>query len=153
MLYILTWVLIVNLNRVWLADTLALMSFTIVTGMFIEVVVAGMTLQQSLISRLLCQPVNILTGRLYGRYRDRVIRALPCQGPRWLNSALGDVLAYISFQLPLYVLILLGIGMNMSEIVTAAVSQTLSLGVLGAPYGVWLTQTRRWIKVAPQEAT
>lgn len=139
-----------KISRIWLADTLALMSFTIVTGMFIEVVIVQMTIQQSLMSRLLCQPINILTGRLYGRYRDSVLRAIPFHGPGWLISAVGDVLAYISFQLPLYIAILLIIGMDLPSIATAATTQTLALFVLGAPYGVWLTKVRRWVKAPTQ---
>lgn len=142
-----------KISRLWLADTLALMSFTIVTGIFIEVVIVQMTVQQSLMSRLLCQPINILTGRLYGRYRDSVLRAVPFHGPSWLISAVGDVLAYISFQLPLYITILLCIGMDLPSIATAATTQTLALFVLGAPYGLWLTKVRHWVKAPTQANT
>lgn len=114
--------------------------------MFIEVVLVDMTLNESIMSRLLCLPINLFTGRLYGRYRDRVIRKLRSVSASRIIPMLGDILAYISFQLPLYVLVLLSIGLSMSAIATATLSQTLALFVLGAPYGMWLTQTRRWIK-------
>lgn len=144
-----------KINRYWLADTCALISFTFVTGMFIEVAIAGFTLQQSLISRLLCQPVNILTARGYGYYRDKVVAWLSGESPHWLKSTLGDILAYLSFQLPLYVVILLIAGTSWEGIIKASISQTLALVVLGAPYGVWLKYCRKMLaervsQVAPQ---
>lgn len=134
-----------KINRSWLADTLALISFTVVTGMFIEVVLVGMTIQQSLFSRLMCQPVNILTGRMYGIYRDHLI-AKVCGGNRtYIKESLGDMLAYLTFQLPLYVLILLAAKVDSQTIIAASVSQTLALLALGAPFGQWLKLTRRFL--------
>ncbi|MDX2350318.1 MAG: L-alanine exporter AlaE [Porticoccus sp.] len=138
-----------KINRLWLADTLALMSFTIITGMFIEVAIVGMTIQQSLLSRLLCQPVNIVTGRMYGIYRDKIIATLRNNKLQKLPSVLGDITAFITFQLPLYILILFIIGMDMQSITKAGMSQTLALLVLGAPYGYWLTVVRKLMKATP----
>ncbi|QLJ33917.1 L-alanine exporter AlaE, partial [Serratia marcescens] len=42
--------------------------------MAIEVLISGMSFQQSLSSRLLSIPVNILIAWPYGRYRDLFIR-------------------------------------------------------------------------------
>lgn len=137
-------------NRLWLADTLALMSFTIITGMFIEVAIAGMTIQQSALSRLLCQPINIVTGRMYGIYRDKIIDKLSHGKQRKWSKVLGDITAFITFQLPLYIVILVIIGMDMQGIVKAAMSQTLALFVLGAPYGYWLTIVRKFMNAAPE---
>jgi len=138
-----------KLNRLWLADTIALISFTIVTGMFIEIAIVGMTVQQSIQSRILCQPINILTGRLYGVYRDKVIvqtgKKLPAKGAQ----VIGDILAYITFQLPLYIAILLVIGVDLPNILKAVFSQTAALLVLGAPYGYWLTKVREFINPTP----
>lgn len=132
-----------RLSRNWLADTLALISFTVVTGMFIEIAIVGMTLQQSIMSRLMCQPLNISLGRLYGIYRDFIIGKL-CGGKQSrLKETLGDILAYLTFQLPPYIGILVVVGMDMQGIITASISQTLALLVLGAPYGRWLGFVRR----------
>ena len=132
-----------KINRNWLADTLALMSFTIVTGMFVEIVVVGMTLQQSLFSRLFCQPVNILTGRMYGAYRDWIINLFCRSKQTFLRESFGDVTAFLTFQLPMYIVILIVIGIEQQAIVTASISQTASLLILGAPYGQWLKLVRR----------
>lgn len=139
-----------KINRLWLADTLALMSFTMITGMFVEVAIAGMTIQQSLLSRLLCQPVNIVTGRIYGIFRDKIIKKLSHKKQRKWYNVLGDIIAFITFQLPLYIMILVIIGMDMQNITKAAMSQTLALLVLGAPYGYWLTVVRKFMNATPE---
>lgn len=132
-----------KINRLWLADTLALMSFTIITGLFIEIALVGMTVMQSLQSRLLCQPINILTGRLYGLYRDKVITQTANKIPGKISNVIGDILAYITFQLPLYVVILWLVGVDLPGIIKASLTQTAALLILGAPYGYWLTKVRR----------
>ena len=132
-----------KINQNWLADTVALISFTVVTGMFIEMAIVGMTLRQSLISRLMCQPINISLGRAYGLYRDYIIhRFNPCGNSR-LKEVAGDIVAYLTFQLPPYILILMIVGMDWSSIATASVSQTIALVILGGPYGQWLSLVRR----------
>ncbi|WP_263081460.1 L-alanine exporter AlaE [Endozoicomonas sp. Mp262] len=128
-----------KISRSFIADTLALMTFTFVTGMMVEVGIAGFTLIQSLISRMLCIPVNLGTARPYGMYRDFITRLVS----RWvpgqaLQGVCSDIVAYISFQLPLYVVILLVAGSSWSDIGTASVSQLAALFVLGRPYGLWL---------------
>ena len=141
-----------KINRLWLADTLALISFTMLTGMFIEIALVGMTVQQSLQSRLLCQPINILTGRLYGIYRDKLI----CQAEQRVGgkvaNMIGDIVAYISFQLPLYIVILFTVGVDINNIINAALTQSIALLVLGTPYGYWLTKVRRLIAFPSQGA-
>ncbi|WP_268648076.1 L-alanine exporter AlaE, partial [Escherichia coli] len=51
------------------ADTFALVVYCFIAGMAIEVLISGMSFQQSLSSRLLSIPVNILIAWPYGRYR------------------------------------------------------------------------------------
>lgn len=131
-----------KLSRHWLADTLALISFTVVTGMFIEIAIVGMTLKQSVISRLMCQPLNIGLGRIYGIYRDFIIKKICGNKPSRIRETLGDIISYLTFQLPPYIGILILVGMDMDGILTASVSQTLALVVLGAPYGRWLSFVR-----------
>ena len=140
-----------KINRHWLADTIALITFTVVTGMFIEIAIVGMTLKQSLLSRLMCQPLNITLGRAYGIYRDFVITRV-CGAQRTsVKEIAGDILAYLSFQLPLYIGILLFLGMGVKEIITASISQTVALVILGAPYGQWLGFVRKKLITEPTQ--
>ena len=132
-----------KISRNWLADTIALISFTVITGMFIEIAIVGMTLRQSVISRLLCQPLNLTLGRIYGMYRDFIISKV-CGGRKTrLKETIGDIFSYLTFQLPPYIGILLIVGMDLDAIITAAISQTIALVILGAPYGQWLGFVRK----------
>ncbi len=132
-----------KISRHWLADTVALIIFTIVTGMFIEIVIVGMTLTQSLMSRLMCQPLNIALGRTYGIYRDFIISKVRGHRKSRLRESLGDIVAYLTFQLPLYIGVLIAVGMDTKSIITALFSQIVALLILGAPYGQWLSFVRK----------
>ena len=59
-----------SIKRETLADTFALITFGLVVGMAVEILVAGLTIDQSLQSRLLSVPVNMIIARPYGVYRD-----------------------------------------------------------------------------------
>lgn len=56
------------------ADIFALVVYSFIVGMAIEVFLSGMSFSQSLSSRLLSIPVNILIAWPYGIYRDWFIR-------------------------------------------------------------------------------
>ncbi|WP_235013395.1 L-alanine exporter AlaE, partial [Colwellia marinimaniae] len=86
--------------------------------------------------------MNILTGRMYGFYRDKIIARLSRSKSNKGRQVVGDIIDNITFQLPLYIVILLSVGMDIPSIAKAAMIQTLALLVLGAPYGYWLTIIR-----------
>lgn len=137
-----------KISRNWLADTIALISFTVITGMFIEIAIVGMTLRQSLMSRLLCQPLNLTLGRMYGLYRDFLVARICGEKRTRIKETIGDICAYLTFQLPPYIAILMIVGMDLNGIITASISQTIALVILGAPYGQWLVFVRK--RVLPQ---
>ena len=62
-----------SIKRETIADTFALISFGLVVGMSVELFVAGLSIEQSLHSRLLSIPVNLLIARPYGIYRDWIM--------------------------------------------------------------------------------
>ncbi|PJE80318.1 L-alanine exporter AlaE [invertebrate metagenome] len=135
----------IKVSRYFLADTIALMIFTFISGISIEVGIAGFTIRQSLISRLLCVPVNLGTARPYGMYRDAIQHVTEKLLPSTLQGTLSDIIAYVSFQLPLYIVILLFAGLSWKEIGIASVSQVTALIILGRPYGLWLEFCRKKI--------
>lgn len=61
-------------HKTLIADTIAMIVFPFVTSMFLEIVVSGLTFSQSLTSRLLSIPLNLVTGRPYGMFRDWFFR-------------------------------------------------------------------------------
>lgn len=57
------------------ADTFAMVVYCSVVNMLIEIFLSGMSFEQSLYSRLVAIPVNILIAWPYGMYRDLFMRA------------------------------------------------------------------------------
>ncbi|AJJ11194.1 hypothetical protein CH64_3279 [Yersinia rohdei] len=131
------------------ADTFALVVYCFVIGMIIEIVVSGMTFQQSLSSRLVSIPVNILIAWPYGLYRDAFIRAAHRYAGKhsWARN-LADLLAYVSFQSPVYAIILWSVGADIEQITTAVASNAVVSMAMGVAYGYFLEYCRRLFRVA-----
>ncbi|EHH1183497.1 L-alanine exporter AlaE [Vibrio vulnificus] len=129
------------------ADTFAMVVFCFISGMIIEILISGMTFQQSLASRTLSIPVNIAIAWPYGVFRDWVLR----QGARVSTSGLmknvSDLVAYVLFQSPVYAGILLAVGASTEQIITAVTSNAIISCGMGVLYGYFLDLCRRWFKV------
>ncbi|CAI1062582.1 L-alanine exporter AlaE [Serratia quinivorans] len=131
------------------ADTFALVVYCFIAGMAIEILVSGMSFQQSLSSRLLSIPVNILIAWPYGRYRDLFIRvARRFHRQPFLLRNLADLLAYVSFQSPVYAAILWSVGADGQQIITAVTSNAVVSMAMGVVYGYFLEYCRRLFRVA-----
>ena len=133
------------------ADTFAMVVYCTVVNMMIEIFLSGMTFEQSLSSRLVAIPVNIIIAVPYGIYRDFAMRQARRISPaRWMKN-MADVLAYVTFQSPVYVAILWSVGADWHQIV-AAVSSNLAVSMMmGAAYGYFLDYCRRLFRVAPYQ--
>jgi len=121
------------------ADTFAMVVYCSVVNMLIEIFLSGMSFEQSLYSRLVAIPVNILIAWPYGMYRDLFMRAARKATQAGWAKNLADVLAYVTFQSPVYVIILLTVGADWHQITAA---------VMGAVYGYFLDYCRRLFKVS-----
>ncbi|RUS01256.1 L-alanine exporter AlaE [Pectobacterium polaris] len=131
------------------ADTFALVVYCFITGMAIEIMLSGMSFEQSLSSRLLSIPVNIAIAWPYGLYRDRVLNMARCHGgEHFLVRSVADLFAYVSFQSPVYAIILWSIGANPAQILTAVTSNLVVSMVTGVIYGYFLEYCRRLFRVA-----
>ncbi|HHG8781604.1 L-alanine exporter AlaE [Enterobacter hormaechei] len=131
------------------ADTFAMVVYCSVVNMLIEIFLSGMSFEQSLSSRLVAIPVNIMIAWPYGLYRDEVMRVARRISPAGWAKNLADVLAYVTFQSPVYVVILLTVGADWHQI-AAAVSSNIVVSILmGAVYGYFLDYCRRLFKVSP----
>ncbi len=129
------------------ADTFAMVVFCFITGMFIEILISGMTFQQSLASRTLSIPVNIAIAFPYGLFRDWVLR----QGGKisqtgWMKN-ISDLVAYVLFQSPVYAGILFAVGASTDQIITAVASNAVISCGMGVLYGYFLDMCRRWFRV------
>ncbi|MBY5945340.1 L-alanine exporter AlaE [Photobacterium rosenbergii] len=129
------------------ADTFAMVIFSFITGMMIEVFISGMTFEQSLASRTLSIPVNIAIAWPYGVFRDMMIRqGMKLSATGWMKGV-SDMLAYVLFQSPVYACILLVVGADFDQIITAVTSNAFVSGALGVVYGQFLEMCRRMFRV------
>src|SRR5690606_31852070 len=104
------------------ADTFAMVVYCSVVNMLIEVFLSGMSFEQSLSSRLVAIPVNVLIAWPYGLYRDAIMRMARRYTPAGWMKNLADIAAYVTFQSPVYVAILLTVGADWQQIVAAVSS-------------------------------
>ncbi len=129
------------------ADTFAMVVFCFISGMIIEILISGMSFQQSLASRTLSIPVNIAIAWPYGVFRDWVLRQGAKVSTSGLMKNVSDLVAYVLFQSPVYAGILLAVGASTEQIITAVTSNAIISCGMGVLYGYFLDMCRRWFKV------
>ncbi len=132
-----------NQWRMFLADTIAMVSFSTTLCMLIEVFVAGMSLGQSLTARVAAVPVNLLTGRAYGLYRDWLFGFLHIGNDYRTRTVIGDTVAFITFQLPLYALVLSLARATLGQMAVSGAMMTVIFAITGRPYGLFLDFCRK----------
>ncbi|BDH44827.1 L-alanine exporter AlaE [Salmonella enterica subsp. enterica serovar Choleraesuis] len=130
-----------------IADTFAMVVYCFVVGMIIEIFISGMSFDRSLSSRLVSIPVNILIAWPYGMYRDAFIRFARRFTPSGWGRNIADVLAYVTFQSPVYAAILWSVGADWHQIVAAVSSNIVVSMAMGAAYGYFLEFCRRLFRV------
>jgi len=130
------------------ADTFAMVVYCSVVNMVIEIFLSGMSFEQSLSSRLVAIPVNIIIAWPYGFYRDLFMRYARRISPAGWMKNLADVLAYVTFQSPVYVTILWSVGADWQQIMAAVSSNIVISMLMGAVYGYFLDYCRRLFRVS-----
>lgn len=124
--------------RIIIADITAMIIFSTVLCMIIEVLIAGLTVFQSIQARIAAVPVNLVTGRPYGWFRDRLFVFLGINRSSFLKMIIGDTLSFVIFQLPLYVIVLLFAGATWAQIGISSIFMSLVFSIAGRPYGIFL---------------
>jgi len=128
----------------FIVDTSAMISSSIVMGMANEMLIADMDLEQSLKSRAISLIPNILFGGIYGKYRDWMLKKFKTsEESHWLKKSTADIIAFTSFQGPLYAGILTFAGADSKQIATAVASFVVISPFLGRPYGLYLDWLRK----------
>lgn len=130
------------------ADTFAMVVYCTVVNMMIEIFLSGMTFEQSLSSRLVAIPVNIIIAVPYGFYRDRAMCLARHISPSGWMKNVADVVAYVTFQSPVYVAILFVVGADWHQIAAAVSSNIVVSMLMGAAYGYFLDYCRRLFRVS-----
>jgi len=127
----------------FLVEAFTMNVFSIVISTPNELLVAGMDFGEFIGTRLAAVVFNTLTGRMYGVWRDWLLRKLGIdQESRFYKKYAADTIAFISFQLPGYWMCCLLGGAEFNEAVRASVILTIIAGLTGGPYGVWLEKVR-----------
>jgi len=135
--------------RCFIIDTVATVVFFTIIAATTELFVAGMEPREVLITRLIMVPMMILTGRPYGVWRDWFFKVI---SPRNLFSRfIADSLAFMIFQLPIYILTLAIAGADVKEIISLIISSSALMLIISRPFGLYLEYIRglAGIKRAP----
>jgi hypothetical protein len=137
--------------RKFIADTFAMIVFSTSIGMITEIFISGMTPRQSIQARLTAIPANLLTARLYGMFRDWVFRVTKATAGGQIKKGIADISAFILFQVPLYVVILVTSGVNLRQVITACSTITILSAFMGRPYGIFLDFSRWLFRIRNKE--
>lgn len=127
-------------HRLVVADTVALIVFFTTTGLLNERFIAGMRWDQVLHARLLGAALMVPVGRPYGVWRDYVMRRA---GVGRLSQIMWDSIALVTFQVPIYALIIAVNGAAGRGLWMGTLGATVMMLVLGRPYGAFLAIVRR----------
>lgn len=130
-----------------IADTIALVIFCTVAAGLVEILVVGLSGEQLLYTRLAAIPAIILTARPYGMWRDMIFRRGVRDGDQ-ARATVFDTIAFVSFQGPVYALILLFAGASAGQIMLAIPAAAAAMVIAGRPYGIFLDWVRRACGVA-----
>ena len=132
----------------FLADTFAMVLFSLIVGGFVELVITGLTLEQTIKIRVTAIPISLIIGRPYGLYRDWIFKTITSKNKTALQTFLLDTFANLTFQIPLYILILLLNGATLVQVFTAVSSILIIVSISGRPYGIFLNFCRKLFGVS-----
>lgn len=135
--------------RRYLADTFALIVFSTIGGACVELFIAGLTVEQTVKTRIAAIPVMLLAGRPYGIYRDWLFRLFGANNGDQIKAAITDTFANVTFQVPVYSSLLAVNGASVNQIIAAVSSVIVLIVVSGRPYGLFLVWCRKLFRVRP----
>lgn len=108
-----------------------------------ELLIAGMDVDEFVKTRLASMVINTITGRPYGVWRDWFLDRLKIKKESHIFiKYIGDTLAFMGFQLPLYWLSMTIAGAELDEMIKASIPLTVISGLTGRPYGFCLDKFR-----------
>ena len=134
--------------RRYIADTFALVMFSTVGGACVELFVAGLSVEQTVKTRIAAVPIMLAVGRPYGKYRDWLFRNFQVKDRDQFKATLLDTFANSTFQIPLYACLLALNGATFNQILSAVSSVIVLIMVSGRPYGLFLGWCRKLFRVS-----
>ena len=134
-----------------IADIFALLTVNTLGAMIVEIFIAGMTLNQSMHTRLIAIPVIIIAAWPYGRLRDWIFRVMKADEKGMVYKGIADILAFIGVQVPQYLIVLKLSGATLQQMITACGMVTILSAFAGRPMGLFLDFSR-WLFKVPKES-
>lgn len=133
--------------RRYFADTFAQIVFSTIVGAFVEILIAGLSFGQSAGVRLAAIPAILIVGRPYGIYRDWLFR-LTAGNSSQIRAMAIDTIANVTFQIPIYALLLAINGATPGQIISATGGILIISAFSGRPYGLFLVWCRKLFRVS-----
>lgn len=127
--------------RKTVVDTLATVMFFTTLATLTEFFIARMEPGEVLKTRLTMIPLMLFTGRPYGAWRDLFFRTTR-PTVSW-SKTLIDGIAFLSFQLPVYALVLVLVGADLDEVIVLLTSTAVLMLAVSRPFGLFLEAARR----------
>lgn len=123
-------------------DTLATIVFFTTVAALAELFIAGMAPGDVLLTRAMMIPLMVATGRPYGVWRDWFFRKT--RPTVFWSRTVVDVIAFVLFQLPIYALTLIAVGVEPAGIIALLASTAVLMAALSRPFGMFLDAVRSW---------
>lgn len=132
------------------ADTFSMITFSFIVESPRELAI-GMTLEQTIYTRGLGIPIDLVIGRPYGIYLDWIRKKFGAEKVRGvfnkgrLKRTFADTLAFSTAMAPVYAGALYVAGVDFKTGIAAIASGTLYSTIQGAPYGVYNDFVREYL--------
>ncbi|MEM6309930.1 MAG: L-alanine exporter AlaE [Pseudomonadota bacterium] len=139
-----------NTRALWLVDTLAVLSFFTLVGGLNEWIVVGMSPSEVLVTRLAAIPILLISGAVYGAWRDVFHRLTHFHNRTGLGRMVIDTCACLAFRVPIYGMILLLGGAQGSAFLYGLLTGSIIIAVSGRPCGIWIDILRRLFRCTPR---
>lgn len=116
--------------------------FSTIVGMIIELMIAQMSWEKLVHTRLIAVLTNLLTGGMNGIWLNKVRSKFRVE-KHWVRQFLADISAFMSFQALVYLTNLLIAGAGWDQIVKAILSAAFICAIAGKPYGLFIDLIRK----------
>jgi hypothetical protein len=127
-----------------IANIFAVLTFNTLGSMIVEILIAGLTLNQSVHARLIAVPVILIVAWPYGLLRDWLFKVTKANEKGMIIKGATDILAFVCVQVPQYMLVLKLSGASTQQMITACGTVTALSAFAGRPMGLFL-EFSRWI--------
>lgn len=136
-------------QRRWIVDTFAVLSFFTVVGGLNEWLIVGMTVPEVLTTRAAAIPILLISGAVYGLWRDLLHRIAGFEDGGRIWRGVVDTLSCLSFRVPVYALILVIGGAQGLPLLHGVLSGAVIIALSGRPLGLWMDGLRRMFGCCP----